>query len=138
MAEGILAKLRTLFEGDPGVRKVANDPALTAELLLLFRVVLADGEVKAEELSTLKTIAREAFGIGEGSFGEVVSYLHDFGYETSGAQAAELFASMPFERKEALIGHMTAIANADHDLDDREVGLIRRTIARLNAGSENG
>jgi uncharacterized tellurite resistance protein B-like protein len=121
-----------LFEGDPGVQKVAHDSALTAELLLLFRVALADGNVEKSELETLRNIADQAFGIDPESFGKVVNYLHDFGYEVTGRQAAELFRKMPYERKKDLIEHMTAVATADHNLDDREVGLIRRTIALLN------
>ena len=48
MATGLLAQLKELFEGDPGVRKVADDPVLSAELLLLFRMILADGLVQDE------------------------------------------------------------------------------------------
>ena len=43
MATGLLAQLKAMFDGDPGVRKVADDPLLSAELLLLFRMILADG-----------------------------------------------------------------------------------------------
>ncbi len=136
MPEGIIAKLRAFFEGDAGVHKVASDPALTAELLLLFRVALADGKVEKSELETLRNIAEQAFGIPPESFGKVVTYLHDFGYEVTGSQAAELFRKMPYERKRELIEHMTAVANADHDLDQREVGIIRRTIALLNSDGD--
>ena len=43
---GWLDALKTRLEREKVVRLVANDPALTAELLLLFKVILADGEVK--------------------------------------------------------------------------------------------
>lgn len=137
MPEGIIAKLRMLFEGDPAVHKVASDPALTAELLLLFRVALADGRVEKSELATLRNIAKQAFGIEPESFGKVVNYLHDFGYEVTGRQAAALFRRMPFERKKELIEHMTAVGKSDHALDEREIALIRRTIALLNDGTES-
>lgn len=132
LPEGMIAKLRMLFEGDAAVHKVASDPALTAELLLLFRVALTDGKVEKSELTTLRNIAKQAFGIEPESFGKVVNYLHDFGYEVTGRQAAALFRRMPYERKKELIEHMTAVAKADHALDEREIGLIRRTIALLN------
>ena len=37
MLNSVLARVRMLIEGDPGIRKVADDPVLSAELLLLFR-----------------------------------------------------------------------------------------------------
>ncbi|MEP4752324.1 MAG: TerB family tellurite resistance protein, partial [Nitratireductor sp.] len=77
MAEGFLAKLRVLVEGDPAVRRVADDPVLSAELLLLFRMILADGEVDEKELETFRRICREAFGIGEDGLKNVIRYLHD-------------------------------------------------------------
>lgn len=135
MTSGILEKLVAFFEGDPAVKKVARDPSITAELLLLFRVALADGKVEQSEMEMLKRIAKEAFGIEPDSFAEVVRYLHEFGYETSGKQAAEIFRAMPYERKKALVEHMEAIARSDHNLDEREAALIRRTIEKLNEDS---
>src|SRR5262245_44747137 len=38
MLQALLTKVKNLIEGDPGVRKVADDPVLSAELLLLFRM----------------------------------------------------------------------------------------------------
>ena len=34
----LLDQIRSIFDGDPGVRKVADDPVLSAELLMLFRM----------------------------------------------------------------------------------------------------
>ena len=135
MTPSIIDRLVAFFEGDPAVRRVAQDPSVTAELLLLFRVALADGKVEQAEMDTLKRIAQEAFGIGPESFPDVVRYLHEFGYETTGKQAAEVFRSMSYERKKALVEHMEAIARSDHSLDEREAGLIRRTIEKLNEAS---
>ena len=74
MASGLLAQLRELFEGDPGVRKVADDPILSAELLLLFRMILADGQVTDSEMAVFKRICRDSFGIGEESIEGIVEY----------------------------------------------------------------
>ena len=43
MAFAWLEALKSRLEKEKVVRLVANDPALTAELLLLFKVILADG-----------------------------------------------------------------------------------------------
>ncbi len=131
MATGLLAQLKELFEGDPGVRKVADDPVLSAELLLLFRMILADGVVQESEMEAFRRICRDAFGIGEESFDGVVEYLNDFGYETSGAQAIEMFRELDPERRKLLARHMAEIAKADSQLAENEVRLLRRTLELL-------
>jgi uncharacterized tellurite resistance protein B-like protein len=131
MARGLLAQIREIFEGDPGVRKVADDPVLSAELLLLFRMILADGQVSEAEMAVFRRICAESFGIGEESMGGVVEYLNDFGYETSGAQAIEMFRGLDIERRRTLARHMAEIAKADSQLAENEVRLLRRTLDLL-------
>ena len=128
MAQGLLARMRSIFEGDPGVRRVADDPALAAELLLLFRMILADGEVSDSELAAFRRICRDSFGIPEESIDGVVEYLNDYGYETSGSQAVDLFRELDPDRRKLLAQHMADIAKADHHLAEREVRLLRRTL----------
>jgi uncharacterized tellurite resistance protein B-like protein len=131
MARGLLAQIRTLFEGDPGVRKVADDPVLTAELLLLFRMILADGEVSESEMTVFRRICEESFGIAGDSLDAVVEYLQDYGYETTGAQAVAMFQDLDIERRKELARHMAEIAKADAHLSENEVRLLRRTIDML-------
>ena len=131
MAVGLLARVMNIFDGDPGVRKVADDPALTAELLLLFRMILADGVVSDSELATFRRICRDSFGIGEESIDGVVEFLNDFGYETSGSQALSLFEDLDVDRRKALARHMAEIAKADETLAEKEVRLLRRTLEVL-------
>ena len=131
MARGLLAQIREIFEGDPGVRKVADDPVLSAELLLLFRMILADGQVSDTEMSVFRRICAESFGIGAESIDGVVEYLNDFGFETSGAQAIEMFRELDVERRRALARHMAEIAKADRQLAENEVRLLRRTLDLL-------
>jgi uncharacterized tellurite resistance protein B-like protein len=131
MARGLLAQIRDLFEGDPGVRKVADDPVLSAELLLLFRMILADGQVSDSEMAVFRRICKDSFGIGEDSIQGVVDYLHDFGYETNGAQAIEMFRELDLDRRKLLARHMAEIAKADSHLAENEVRLLRRTLDLL-------
>ena len=131
MAKGLLAQIRDIFEGDPGVRKVADDPVLSAELLLLFRMILADGQVSDAEMAAFRRICRDAFGIGEESIEGVVEYLNDFGYETNGAQAIDMFRELDVERRKELARHMAEIAKADSQLAENEVRLLRRTLDLL-------
>lgn len=131
MATGLLTRIATMFEGDAGVRKVAGDPVLSAELLLLFRMILADGVVKDSEMHTFRRICRESFGIADESFDAVIEYLNDFGYETNAAQAIVLFRDLDIDRRRALARHMADIAKADSDLAENEVRLLRRTLDLL-------
>lgn len=132
MADGFLARIRQLFEGDPGIRRVADDPVLTAELLLLFRMILADGSVEEKELATFKRICRDAFGIPEESLRGVIRYLQDYGYETTGSQALALFQTLDHARRVELGRHLAEIAKADEDLSEHEVRLLRRTLEVLD------
>lgn len=131
MATGLLAQIRSLFEGDAGVRKVADDPVLSAELLLLFRMILADGVASEGEMAAFRRICAEAFGISGESIDAVVEYLNDFGYETNGAQAIAMFQGLDVERRKLLARHMADIAKADAHLAENEVRLLRRTLELL-------
>jgi uncharacterized tellurite resistance protein B-like protein len=131
MLDSVLAKVRMMIEGDPGVRKVADDPLLSAELLLLFRMILADGKVDDNEMATFRRICRDAFGIEGESVDAVIEYLNDFGYETSGTQAIDLFRSLDLERRKTLARRMAAIAKADTQLVEQEIQLLKRTLELL-------
>lgn len=132
MAQGLLAKIRAVFEGDPGVRKVAGDPVLVAELVLLFLMMLTDGKVSDAEMGVLRRICRVSFGIPEESMEAVIGYLHDFSYETTGGQAVAMFRDLDVERRRLLARHMADIAKADADLSQEEVRLLRRLLDLLH------
>ncbi len=123
--------LRELIEGNSAVRKVADDPSLMAELLLLFRMILADGEVSAEEMTMLRRIASEAFGIEGADLDLVLEHLADFGYETSSGQALAIFREFDRDRRVTLARHMAEIAKADRDLSKVEVRLLARVVDML-------
>jgi len=131
MVVALLDQFLALFDGDPGVRKVADDPVLSAELLLLFRMILADGEVAESEMQAFRRICRESFGITESSIDGVIEYLNDFGYETNGSQAIAMFRDLDVERRRLLARHMAEIAKADEHLAENEVRLLRRTLDLL-------
>jgi uncharacterized tellurite resistance protein B-like protein len=131
MANSLLAQIRSIFEGDPGIKLVAEDPVLSAELLLLFRMILADGVVKEEEMDVFRRICTTAFGIPDKSIDGVIEYLNDFGYETNGGQAVAMFAEMDVDRRKELARHMAEIARADSNLAENEVKLLRRTLDLL-------
>jgi uncharacterized tellurite resistance protein B-like protein len=128
MVVALLDQFLHLLDGDPGVRKVADDPVLTAELLMLFRMILADGSVSESEMETFRRIGRDSFGIPDRSIDAVIEYLNDFGYETTGSQAIAMFRDLDVERRRQLARHMAEIAKADRSLAESEVRLLRRTL----------
>ena len=131
MVVALLDQFLALLDGDPGVRKVADDPVLSAELLLLFRMILADGEVAESEMQAFRRICRESFGIAEASVDGVIEYLNEFGYETTDSQAIAMFRDLDVERRRLLARHMVEIAKADEHLAESEVRLLRRTLDLL-------
>lgn len=132
MPQGLLDTLRELIQGNPSVRKVADDPALMAELLLLFRMVLADGEVRERELETIRRIAAENFGIEGGDLQKVLRHLDAFGYEITPAQAIAVFREFSAERRLLLAQHMALLAKADEELSHYEVRLLARVVEMLD------
>jgi uncharacterized tellurite resistance protein B-like protein len=131
MLQALVTKVRALIEGDPGVRKVADDPILSAELLLLFRMILADGTVSESEMQVFRRICTESFGIGEASVDRVIEHLNEIGYETTGVQALAMFKELGFERRRQLARHMADIAKADSQLAETEMRVLKRTLELL-------
>jgi uncharacterized tellurite resistance protein B-like protein len=137
MAKSLLEQLREFVEGNRSVRKVADDIRLTSELILLVRMMFADGELKPEEIGNFKRICKTAFDIPEKDVPEVLQYLKDYGYETTASDAAAMFEELPIERKKALLVHMLSIAKSDDELHVDEAELIRRTALNLGLSSDD-
>jgi len=135
MLQALLTKVRNLIEGDPGVRKVADDPVLSAELLLLFRMILADGTVSESEMQVFRRICRESFGIAEESIDSVIEHLNEIGYETTGVQALDMFKELDFERRRQLARHLAEIAKADAQLAETEIRVLKRTLELLDVSA---
>jgi uncharacterized tellurite resistance protein B-like protein len=136
MEFNILKSLRKFVEGNPSVRRVADDIELTSELILLVRMMFADGELRQEEMANFERICETAFGIPLDDVPQVLRFLRDYGYETTAAAAAGMFAELPEERKKSLLLHMLSIAKSDEELHADESDLIRRTAAVLGLSAE--
>ena len=132
----ILDSISDMLKSRSSVQMVADDPQLTAEMLLLVRVMFADGNLSPEELDLFKTICESQFNIPADDVPEVVKFLRDFGYETSGEQAAEMFATLPDERRRELMVHVLKMARADALLHQKEIDLIARVADILGYSRE--
>ena len=133
----IVDKIKQWLDNDKSVRMVADDIQLTSELILLVRMMFADGELRAQELENFKRICKIAFNIPEGDVLQVVQYLREIGYETTAEDAAAMFEGLDAERKRTLLLHMLSIAKSDNDLHEDEVELIRRTASVLGLSAQD-
>jgi uncharacterized tellurite resistance protein B-like protein len=136
MSESIFDRIAAFIGTKSAVQKVADDPVLTAELILLLHVAFAGGKAEKPEYDAILRIAANDFGISPDEFGEVAEFLKDFGYETTSDQAALVFADVPFDRKVKLLRHLLVIANADNEMNPSEANLIRKTADRLGVTPE--
>lgn len=127
---GIVARVRGLIEGGNSVGRVAGDPALMAELVLLVRMSFADRKIDPEEADAFRAICTRILGLDGDHLGEIMRHIDDFGYETTDEQAAGMLADLPEERRREIMEHLAVMARADGTVDEREKALFDRT-ARL-------
>ena len=122
----ILDSIRTMLTNKSSVQMVADDPHLASEIMLLVRMMFIDGELNGPELELFQQYCSTVFDIPAEDVPEVVKFLREYGYETSGEQAASVFSEMPGERKAELLGKLITMARADNVLHEKEVDLIAR------------
>jgi uncharacterized tellurite resistance protein B-like protein len=110
------------------LKNAGEDPAMVAELLMLFRMILADGEVKQEELATLRRICREAFDVDEAAFPVLMDLVDRLGGGAGNLQTLRVFRGFDRPRRIALARRMLALARADEDLNRHEARLLVRVL----------
>lgn len=137
MTENWMDSFNRFLGANPSVLKVADDLQLTSELILLVRMMFADGELKAEEKEAFKNLCVSSFGLAEKDIPEIIGYLKDFGYETSSWDAAAMFNDLAIERKRKLLVHMLEIAKSDDELHTNEAELIKRTAKNLGLTADD-
>ncbi|WP_299861121.1 TerB family tellurite resistance protein [uncultured Hoeflea sp.] len=124
-------RVRGFLDQHASMRKVAHDPVLTAELLLLVRMSFADKTVASTEADAFAAICTRLLGLNAGELTDILKYLNDFGYETSDAQAAAMLAGLDEARKREILNHLAIVAKADGEVDERERNLLEATARRL-------
>ena len=129
---GILDDIKEYISGNPSVKKLSDDPQLTSEILLLVRMMFADGELTSDELKFFKLMCSTVFGIREEDVPEVLAYLKEIGYETNARQAAGSFEDMDHNRKKEVLVHVVSMARADNRLVKEEVEMLARIARVLN------
>jgi len=124
-------RVRAFLDMTTSLDKVAHDPVLTAELLLLVRMSFADKTVNPAEADAFAAVCTRLLGLHGDELKDILKYLNDFGYETTDAQAAAMLADLDEARKREILDHLSIVAKADGEIDDRERRLLEATARRL-------
>ncbi|MDD9909590.1 MAG: TerB family tellurite resistance protein [Ahrensia sp.] len=133
----VLDAIADLLNRKSSVQMVADDPQMSAELLLLIRTMFADGEMNEKEVAAFQDMCSSVFEIPSKDVPEVIRFLKDYGYETSSEQSAALFADMPKERKSELVSRLLVMAMADAKFHDREKAMITRVAQTVGLSDED-
>jgi len=113
------------------LKNVAEDRAIVAELLLLLRLILTDGEVRDAELAMLQRICRESLDVEEAALPGLMYVVQEMG-GASEFQTVRVFRSFDHPRRVALARRMAAIAQADAELSRREERFLVRLLDILD------
>ena len=124
-------RVRAFLDQSTSLSKVAHDPVLTAELLLLVRMSFADKSVEPAEADAFAAICTRLLGLNGDELTDILKFLNDFGYETTDAQAAAMLADLDEARKREILDHLATVARADGEIDARERRLLEATARRL-------
>ncbi|MCY0095893.1 TerB family tellurite resistance protein [Hoeflea ulvae] len=124
-----------MFEPKPewtgALGKLAENPVALAEVLVLFRMVLADGVVHPSQLTAFERICERQFGISPRDMPELHALLDSPRARLVDAEAFTLLSQLDTEARTALLDDMMRIARAHSDVGTGEDRLIRRTAGLL-------
>jgi len=133
--KGLVASIARLFECEqqlPGaLGRLAEDPVALAEILLLFRMVLADGIVQPAQLTAFERICEQHFGVNRRDMAELHALLDSPMARSCDARAFTLLDQLDTEARTTLLEDMMRIARASSTSHDGEDRLIRRTAELL-------
>ncbi|MBC7281241.1 TerB family tellurite resistance protein [Hoeflea sp.] len=131
----IFASIARLFERNPQISgalaDISEDPVALAEILVLFRMVLADGIVQPSQLRAFERICAEHFGIAPADMPELHTLLDSPKARACEAEAFTLLRQLDTEARTTLLDGMMRIANANGTRDAHDEKLIRRTASLL-------
>ncbi|OCW57992.1 hypothetical protein AWJ14_01985 [Hoeflea olei] len=131
----MFASIAGLFGATPRVSgplaELSEDPVALAEILVLFRMVLADGVVQPAQLRAFERICSDHFGIAPADMPELHAMLDTPKARACDAEAFTLLRQLDTEARTILLDGMMRIADASKVRDARDDRLLRRTAALL-------
>lgn len=130
MSTSVLHYIAQMFSREPhwhgALGELAADPVALAEVLLLFRMVLADGVIRPSQLCAFEQICQQQFGLKTEDMEQLHSLLDSPQGQSSSAEAFLLIRQLDTDKRSALLGEMMRIARANAEFDASEEKLIRR------------
>lgn len=140
MPVSLFAAIARRFEPKPewtgALAQLAGNPVALAEVLVLFRMVLADGVVQPSQLTAFERICERQFGISPRDMPDLHALLDSPRARLIDAEAFSLLSQLDTGARTALLDHMMRIARAHSNVGEREDRFIRRTASLL--GLESG
>lgn len=140
MPGSLFAAIARMFDRKPewtgALAQLAGNPVALAEVLVLFRMVLADGVVHPSQLTAFERICERQFGISPRDMPELHALLDSPRARLVDAEAFTLLGQLDTEARTSLLDDMMRIARAHSDVGAGEDRLIRRTASLL--GLESG
>lgn len=117
---------------------LSENPAAMAEVLVLFRMVLADGVVRPAQLTAFERICERQFGISPRDMPELHALLESPLARSCDAEAFTLLSQLDTTARTTLLDDMMRIARAKPELGVGEDRLLRRmaSLLGLEPGSE--
>ncbi|WP_417433920.1 TerB family tellurite resistance protein [Hoeflea sp.] len=132
--KGLFAAIAQMVERKPplpgALGQLSENPVAMAEILLLFRMVLADGIVQPSQLTAFERICEQHFGISPRDMPELHALLDSPKARSCEAEAFTLLGQLDTGARTTLLEAMVRIADANAVRDERDDKLIRR-IAHL-------
>ncbi|WP_099864808.1 TerB family tellurite resistance protein [Pararhizobium haloflavum] len=115
-------------------RRLDREPVAVAQILLLFRMMLADGVVRDPEMQVFQSICSEHFGIRPAEMMALHAYLEKRQGKADSEVRDRLLKSMSMEERLRLIGLMGRIAGSctsPHETSASDERFIRETAVAL-------
>jgi uncharacterized tellurite resistance protein B-like protein len=97
-------------------RRLDGDPVAVAKILLLFRMMLADGFIRDRELAAFHDICRQRFGISEREIPVLQGYLERRHVRSATGSREQILKTMTRQERQeliALMGQLAAVAQQD-------------------------
>lgn len=113
------------------VRKLADDPVSLAQILLLFRVVLADGQVAELELAAFKKICEREFGVSADELPALHALLESPKGLMAETQMFFLLKRLDDQARNRLLGMMSEMAKSGTGDAAKAVRLVAMTAKLL-------
>ena len=123
--------------GEPELRRDIDDPTLTAETLMLFRLLLGDEELGETEIATFRRICWKQFGIDRKAFDALRAEMEIVSEEGAWLRTMMVFRSYGRDHRIELAERIDVIMRSDLELSAFATRLLDRTLELLDLDQQD-